>query len=195
MIKRDTLAKIVRVISVPPIVASCLFTTLFVKVRSIFTNIYDFVMTIFCIGVFPAISYFVHLIIPVLRKTGRRGQRKLAFIFSGIGYVILFVYSNVKSNCTLFFKQISGTYITSFCILAVFDKFLKFKMSGHAASISAPIIFSAYHLGILSSILCSILFLLVFWASIKTRRHTILQFLSGSICSVISFYLSVIINK
>ncbi len=177
----------IRVVSIPPVVASSLFAVLFAKTRNIFADIHDFLMSIFCVGVLPILSYFVHAVVPILRKTGRDGQRRLAFVFSGIGYVIFYLYSIVRSNCTLFFRQVSSTYLISFFVLVLFNKFLSFKMSGHAASISAPIIFLVYHLGILALVPCLILFLLVFWASIKTRRHTIFQFLSGGVCSAVSF--------
>ena len=190
MSTKKSLAKIVRIISIPPIVSSSLLAILFVKTKNIFTDICDFVVSVFCVGILPLLSYFFHSIIPILRKTGRDGQRKLAFVFSGIGYIVFNLYSNLKSSCTLFLKQISTTYLISFFILVLFNKFLRFKMSGHAASISAPIIFLVYHLGALSCIPCSILFLLVFWASIKTKRHNVFQFLFGGICSFVSFLLS-----
>lgn len=189
------MAKIIRILSVPPVVASSLFSILFVKTKNIFADVHDFLVSIFCVGVLPILSYLVHSIVPTLRKAGRNGQRKLAFVFSGIGYVIFYSYSVIKSNCTLFFRQISSAYIVSVFTLVVFNKFLNFKMSGHAASIAAPIIFLVYHLGILPSVPCSILFLLVLWASVKTRQHTIFQFLSGGICSATSFFISTLVYR
>ena len=101
-------AKIVRIITIPPFMILVLLIVLYFSEKESFAGRYDMIIAVIGLVLIPLAAYPVHRIIPVLFNGGRKKQRKLAFIFSLVGYVICFAYA--LSHGTVRIKQIFFTY-------------------------------------------------------------------------------------
>lgn len=132
-------AKIVRIITIPPFMILVLLIVLYFSEKESFAGRYDMIIAVIGLVLIPLAAYPVHRIIPVLFNGGRKKQRKLAFIFSLVGYVICFAY--VLSHGTVRIKQIFFTYFITVVMLTIFNRLLGIRVSGHAASSIAPCFF------------------------------------------------------
>ena len=78
---KEKSAKIIRIISIPPVMVSVMFIFLILFRYDIFNSPVDIVIDIAMLGVLPVLAYPISKLIPQLAEKGRDGQRKLAFIF------------------------------------------------------------------------------------------------------------------
>lgn len=176
----------IRYLTIPPIMVSTLLSYLFLGKRELFNSATDFIMSIFFLAVFPILAYAVHFLVPVFKAKGRDLQRKMAFIFTGIGYVLATGYGFL-AGCTDGLKILFLSYLVSALILTVVNKVIKVKASGHSCGISGLLIFCAYFGGLYTIIFNMILYMLTLWASVRTKRHTKKEFILGSIICLVSF--------
>ena len=86
-------AKIIRVISIPPVMVSALIVLLSTLRSDIFTKGLQITLAFLFLAVFPVLAYPFCYFLPKLRKKGRETQRKIAFIFTGIGYTAGWVWA------------------------------------------------------------------------------------------------------
>lgn len=183
---RQSAAKVIRVLSIPPVMVFALVIILSITREDVFRSAIEVGIAIICLAVVPVMAYPLQKVIPGLKDKGREGQRKLAFVLSATGYLSAWLYGTLaKSNLNL--MLIFGTYLLSVVILIFCNKVLKLRASGHACSVSGPMIFLGYFLGWNAVILCILLYGVIFWASLELRRHTRKEFILGTAACGLSF--------
>lgn len=181
-----TAAKVIRVITVPPVMVAGMLGILYGTRRTIFSGGGELVLSLLFLAIAPALAYPAQKILPAYRDKGREGQRNLAFLFSFAGYAAALIYGlAAKSSDAL--KLIFGTYFFSVVLLIVLNKALRLRASGHAASIAGPLIFLCYFLGGLMILPCVALYGLILWASVSLKRHSVPEFLWGTAGSLLAF--------
>ncbi len=185
---KQKIAKLVRVISVPPFVIAALLLSLRFGYPAMFPSVLSLVLSFVFLAVIPVLAYPVSFAIPALRKKGREGQRNLSFAFTVVGYVAGAVFSFFFGTSPLIF--LFAVYLLSVLGLLVCNRILRFRASGHAASITGPILLSAWFLGWIPVVIGIVLWGLVFWSSLCTRRHTVPEFLVGTLVAIAAFLVS-----
>lgn len=173
------IAKIIRVISVPPVMVVALIALLSVFRPDVIPHFSQSLSAVIFLAVIPALAYPLSMIIPSVHEKGRNGQRNLAIYLSVVGYVggcIYALLSSTGKHLTMIFI----TYLLSVVILLILNKGFRIKASGHACSLTGPIALMCYYLGAWWIAVGVILYALILWASLKTKRHTIREFLWGS---------------
>ena len=163
------LCKIIRIITVAPLAAALAVTLLFLH-GGFFANGANFAAAIISLTVFPLLAYPVSLI-----KKGderRRFQRSLAIVLAVAGERVLYL-----------------TYLLSGVAIAFSSFLLKKKSSGHACGIAGPVALLAYYVHPLY-LLGLLLLLPVGYASLKMKRHTLPQLISGAVIPIVCLILS-----
>ena len=181
--RRDRLARAVRVISVPPLMAAGLLLLLLFR-GSI--SAAEALIGAGGIVLLPSLAYAF--------SKDRERQRRLAFVFSGIGYAascgaVLLTDASPAARC------IFTTYLLSVIFLIIFNKALHIKASGHACSITGPIVAAAVLFGGWLVWPCLILWALIFWSSVRLKRHTVAEFLLGAACSSTALLIDLLIFR
>ncbi len=179
-------AKTLRVVTIPPLLVATMLTLLYIFLPSIFKSPVDFAMAIVSLAVIPTLAYPLQRVIPKYKDGGREAQRKLAFIFSPIGYLTGFLYAMI-ANVTIELKFIFGTYLASVIVLLVFNKLLHFKASGHACGVFGPLIHTVYFLGFSWLIPCVLAVWGVVWSSLYLMRHTKKELFWGGMTAMTAF--------
>ena len=144
------------------------------------------------LGIVPALAYVLSGFVPKVKKQGREGQRKLAFITNFFGYSIALLWAiltNVRNQLLL----ICLTYFISVVLLTICNKGFHFRASGHASSFTGPLILLVYFLGWKFMIPALIIAALIVWASVYLKRHTIKELAGGILVNILAFIFSVII--
>lgn len=188
----ETAAKLIRVITIPPILVLTLVLILYNTNNDIFSNIWDVLVIIFTLAVIPITAYPLQKVIPGFKDKGREGQRKLAFITNFLGYTLAAIWG-ILASASKDFKLIVLTYFLSVVILSVFNKCLNLRASGHACSITGPLILLIYFIGVRSIVPCLVIAACIVWASLKLKRHTITELFMGALTCVMSFFVTLIL--
>ncbi len=184
------LAKIVRVITIPPIMICTLIAILAFFCDNIFIGVTDMLMSALFLGIFPVIAYPVSYIIPKL--SARDKQRNLAFVFTGIGYLAAILYgliASVTPNLMLIYM----TYFMSAVVLTIVNKVIKVRASGHACACVGPLLFLMYFISFKVMLPCLLLIAVIVWASRTLNRHSLRELALGAATSVVSFAVSILI--
>ena len=176
--KKELLSKIIRILTVPPILALLVFTYLFIFVPGIFMHVSDYIMAVSFISIFPSLAYVLQI---PLKKwfPGRDGQRTLAMILSVAGYICGLATSLIlQQSPHLIFIYL--TYFLCGLTILISSKVFHFKLSGHAVGSAGPVaMLIMFHQWIfligIPVLVC------VFLSSYKLKRHTIAQIVSGII--------------
>lgn len=176
--KKELVSKIIRILTVPPILALLVFTYLLICVPGIFLHISDYIMAVSFISMFPSLAYILQ--IPLKKWFPERdGQRTLAMILSVTGYICGLTTSLLLHQS----QQLIFIYMTYFlcglCIL-ISSKVFHFKLSGHAVGSAGPvailILFRQWvFLFGIPILIC------VYLSSYRLKRHTAAQIISGII--------------
>lgn len=180
------IAHAVRIISIPPVMVGILLVLLFTLRDDIIASTADMVASMLGLTVLPILAYPVSFAVPALRKKGREGQRSLAMYLSTVGYVAVFVYGLIAS-VGVGLMHIYAGYLFSVVIILVSNKVFKVRVSGHACSVSGPLVYSGYFLGIRGVIVGVVCWGLILWASLVMKRHTFKEFLLGTLTCLVSF--------
>ena len=192
LMMKERIAKIIRVLSVPPIMVSMFILILAFNKSDIFRNPTEIIIMIVLLGFVPALAYVLSSIIPEVKAKGREGQRKLAFITNLLGYSMALLWAimiNVRKELLL----ICLMYFFSVVLLSICNKGFHFRASGHASSFTGPLILMIYFFGWKVIIPSLIIAALIVWSSICLKRHTIKELAGGILVNIIAFILSVII--
>lgn len=190
---KEKCAKIIRIISIPPILVSVLLAFLFIHSGAVVHNVFELVLSILFLAVIPALAYPLQKFFPAYRDKGRTGQRNLAFIFTIAGYSAGLLYAVVgKVEKGLF--EIYMAYFLTCAVLLFFNKVLHQKASGHAAGIVGPLLFLIWFTGIWMIPVTLIIYGLVFWSSVALRRHTPGEFVLGTLVSLVAFAVTLLIS-
>ena len=180
---KNTLARIIRILSIPPVMATGLVILLALRDDN-FHNPVEIAMTILFLAIFPVLAYPISALVPSIRKKGREGQRNLAFATTAIGYLLGMFYGIfISKNPSLI--MLYGIYLLSVVLLLVANKVLRLRASGHGCSVTGPLFFLGYFLGPIGLLCGAALFGFILWASVVAKRHTVSEFLSGAgICLI-----------
>lgn len=192
LMTKERIAKIIRVLSVPPIMVSMFILILAFNKSDIFRNPTEIIIMIVLLGFVPALAYVLSSIIPKVKAKGREGQRKLAFITNLLGYSMALLWAimiNVRKELLL----ICLMYFLSVVLLSICNKGFHFRASGHASSFTGPLILMIYFFGWKVIIPSLIIAALIVWSSIYLKRHTIKELAGGILVNINAFILSVII--
>ncbi len=176
--KNELLSKIIRILTVPPILALLMFTYLLFFVPEVFPHITDYIMAVSFISIFPSLAYIIQL---PLKKwfPGRDGQRTLAMILSVTGYICGLITSLLLHQPeSLIFIYL--TYFICGLIILVSSKVFHFKLSGHAVGSAGPVAILMMFRQWIFLIGIPVL-VCVFISSRRLKRHTTAQIVSGII--------------
>ncbi len=189
---KEKIAKLIRIITVPPLTVTAMLLTLYFNKRELFDRVSYIGIMISLLGILPVLAYPMQKLIPKLNNDGREGQRKLAFIMSVIGYTTAFVWAFAcKTGKDILL--ICSTYFLSVVFLTICN-LLHFKASGHACSITGPLLFLLYFMGGKFIIPIVIIASAVIWSSLTLKRHTVSQLIGGIASCVIAFGISIVIK-
>ena len=181
-----SLAHAVRIVSVPPVMVGILIVLLFTLRGDIFASAAEMVLSLCGLTILPILAYPVSVMIPSIRKKGREGQRSLAMYFSAVGYVAVFVYGLIAGVGTGLMHIYAG-YLFSVVIILIGNKVFKVRISGHACSVSGPLVYSGYFLGRWGIAVGVICWGIILWASLVMKRHTFKEFILGTLTCLVSF--------
>lgn len=186
---KERIAKVIRVLSVPPIMVAVFILILPSHKKYIFTHVSQIIIMILLLGIISALAYVLSDMIPAIKIKGREGQRKLAFITTLIGYTVSLLWAVITSvNNDL--MLICLMYFTSVLLLTICNKGLHFRASGHASSFTGPLILTIYFMGWKVIIPALFIAILIVWSSVYLKIHTLKELAGGMIVSVFAFIIS-----
>lgn len=185
---KEKIAKIIRVLSIPPIMFLLFLFLLMKEKGNIFINDSEIITLYILIGIIPILAYPLSKKIQCFSNQKREGQRELAFLFTLVGYTLAAVYSYFN-NSNIEVKIITYSYCLAVYILTIFNKFLHIKASGHACSFTSPIILSSLFLKKGYLLIGIFIGFIISWASIYLKRHTLKEIMMGILISCISIFL------
>ena len=139
------LAKAIRVITLPPVMVAALLTVLF-TCDDVFPSALEYVLALVFLAVVPVLAYPVQMLVPAWRQGGRGLQRKLAFVFSFVGYTAAVVVSILR-DAVPNLLYVSAVYLVSVIVLTLFNVLSPWHASGHACSIAGPILLICLFIG------------------------------------------------
>ena len=182
---KEKTAKIIRIITIPPIEALVMLLILYRLKQEEFGNLGNLLMAVLFLTVIPICSYPI-----ASRKRGeqdmRNNQRNMAFIFNFLSYLAAMLIGYCV-GCTRMLQWILNGYFLAVLILTIVNKVFKIRASGHACSCTFPYLILSYYFGGYVTVICLILYLAEFWASVELKRHTTKEFLGGTIVAWIIF--------
>lgn len=182
-------AKFIRVVSIPPIMVTLLFVVLFACKGEFFNNTAEVIIPIVLLGIVPVSAYPCQKLFPRFNEEKRDGQRKLAFIFSLVGYSAALVWA-LLTRVGAILKLICLSYFFSAVILTILNKCLHIKASGHACSLTGPLVLLMLLVDWKICIPALAFAGLVAWSSIYLKRHTGKQFVLGASVYLLAILLS-----
>ncbi len=188
---KEKFAKAVRIVSVPPVMALVLALSVYFGKPTVFASVKELWLTVFFLSVLPALAYPISDLLPSLRKRGREGQRDFAFLMTAVSYPLLALYAVIAGGAG--FLLIACTYLFSLVVLLLLNKVFQRRASGHACSATGPLVLICYFIGFKAILWGLLLYALIFWASLVTKRHTASELIWGSLASIIAFLLSLML--
>lgn len=185
-------AKIVRGVTVPPVMVTVLLTLLYFLRDDVVTNVPDLLLSILFLAVVPVLAYPLQSIVPAFRPGGQKMKRKLAFILSIMGYIAAFIVSIIRGAVPNL-AYIDAVYLCSVVVLTLINLLTPWHASGHACSIVGPVALLACFFGWRAILLGALLIALSFWSSVYLKRHTVREYLLGAVSPLISALLMYLI--
>ncbi len=182
----EKIAHVIRIITVPPVMVAILIALLFTLRDDVFARPSEMVVSLTCLSVLPIMAYPLSVIIPAIKRKGRDGQRSLAIYISAASYLAVFVYGFAARVGNPVLLVYTG-YFMSVVILLVANKVFHIRASGHACSVSGPLVYTAYFLGIWGIVVGCALWGVILWASLRMKRHTLTEFILGTLTCLVSF--------
>lgn len=177
--------KVIRVVTVAPVLALIMTIIVAGNCEGIFPFPWHLAYSMFFLGVLPLLAYPFQKYIPGYRDKGREGQRNLAIIFAVAGFaagcVMSFVFPASDGLRVIFLEYVCGALG-----VLVFNKGFHIRISGHACGALAPVALFLYFGLYGAAAAGTVLAVLVFVASIKTKRHTFFQLIGGGLVPLIS---------
>ena len=184
---REKTAKIIRIITIPPIEVFVMLLILYGSRREEFGTSGNLMMAILFLSVIPICSY------PIAarkknQEENRNNQRKMAFVFNFLSYMAAMLIGYYV-GCNKMLQSIFNSYFLAVMILTIINKVFKIRASGHACSCTLPYLILSYYLGWIAAAICLVCYLAEFWASVELKRHTVKEFLLGSVVACMVFAL------
>ncbi len=176
---------IIRKITVPPVFAASLLIIAYIVYPHYFGSILHMLGGLVFLCVLPILAYPLQKYIPHFKDKGREGQRSLAMIFSAVGYLLgTLVAFIIGAPAEL--KIIYLEYLLCGIAMLVLNKAFKLKASGHACGIVGPILLMIYFKMYIPAAVGALLIVPVYVSSLKTKRHTALQLIGGSLIPLVA---------
>jgi len=177
-------ARIIRGCTAPPFCALVMLLILFFFKPGFYHSASNFGFAIAYLFFLPVLAYPLSLVFKFPKDSFRNNQRKLAVIFSVIGYVALL--STVLNNgFTSGELVIYLNYVISGVLIAITTPIPHCKASGHACGVAGPIASLVYFVSPWYILPGAALLAAVFWSSLKLKRHTLPQLIAGSLISML----------
>jgi hypothetical protein len=187
---KKQIGKAVRILTIPPLLFLLLVIFIYLARRDVFHSAMDLAAAIICLAVLPALAYPLQPCIPHFKDKGREGQRNLAMYLTALGYLLGAIYGRLMS-ATVRLQLVFDTYLISVILLLIFNKVFSIKASGHSCSITGCCVFLYFYTGVgIYSVFMTGVLLLVYWASLNTKRHSFPQLLSGSGICAAGFFMA-----
>ncbi|MBR3299123.1 MAG: hypothetical protein IKI64_07960 [Clostridia bacterium] len=187
-------AKLLRVLTVPPLMALLLVTALYIGLKEeAFATPWRYLEAVFTLCVLPLLAYPLCAAVPSLRALGRKAERNTAIIFSMLGYIMGLLFA-IFGNGSRTELELYITYALSGVLLGLFSFVLRFKASGHGCGVSGPFSLLAYKFG-WGWLLGLLLLIPVFASSIRLERHKVSELIAGAAISVCSLTAAVLIVR
>lgn len=183
---KDKLAQLIRVITVPPVLALSMLVILWCVFGDLFASIPALLGAILFLAVIPVCAYPAAALKQGKEDDTRSRQRKLAFVFTFFGYAGALILSVITSRGQMLLT-VTSAYFIAVLLLTLLNKVLHIKASGHACSCVLPFLFLIYWLGPKAAVLCALIYLAELWASVSLKRHTVREFLTGSATALVTF--------
>ena len=180
------IAHAVRIVTIPPVMVGILLVLVFTLRDDVITTAAAMTASLLGLTVLPILAYPVSFAVPALRRKGREGQRTVAMYFSTVGYVAVFVYGLI-AEVGVSLMHIYAGYLISVIIILVSNKVFKVRVSGHACSVSGPLVYSGFFLGWWGIAVGAVCWGAILWASLVMKRHTFKEFLLGTLTCLVSF--------
>ena len=193
MTRKEGIAKIIRAVTVPPVMVCALLLILYCEKGQTIAGTLDIILSALLLGIVPLLAYPLSMWIPSLKGKGREGQRNLAFMLTFAGYLAALVYG-LAAQVPQDLQLIHLTYFISVSILWVFNKLIRLRSSGHACSITGPLILIVYFIGWKIVLPCVVLFALIVWASLTLQRHTAKELIWGALTAAFAFAVSLMLT-
>ena len=190
--RREKFARDVRIITAPPFMVAYLLIVLQCVTGSFFVKKAEALVAWTGLVIVPFMAYPLHRIVPAFHSGGRKGQRKLAFIFSSLGYLACFIYGITCGTEKT--KVLFSVYFLTVVLLTLMNKLLGIRASGHAASSISPAVLSFLYANQFFGVLFTLLFSLSVWASILLKRHTGMDIIVGVFCFILALLMSFILH-
>lgn len=177
-------ARVIRGVTAPPFCALCLLLMLFFFSPGFYYSVSNFAFAIVYLFFLPVLAYPVSLVFKFSKDSFRNNQRKLAVIFSVIGYAALLcmVLTNGFNNGEL---VIYLNYVISGALIAITSAIPHCKASGHACGVAGPLASLVYFVSPWFLIPGAVILGAVFWSSLKLKRHNLPQLIAGSAISAL----------
>ena len=172
-------AMIIRIVSVPPVMAAILVAVLAVFRRNVVSTWGDVLLSLLFLSLLPAAAYPLSELIPSVKCRGREGQRDLAFVLSLVSYAAAWcggLLGGMNGRLVLIYT----VYFFSVLLLLLLNKALGLRASGHACSVTGPIIVACAYFGGWGALIGLPLYAAIFWASLRSGRHTAKELLLGT---------------
>ena len=183
---KERVAKAIRIITVPPVLTLAMLGILYYLYGEKFATLSQLVMALILLVLVPSCAYLISNS-ENNNQTDKRGkQRKMAFIFNLVGYLSAMIIGFFMM-CTEMMMCILISYFLAVLILTFVNKVSGVKASGHACSCVLPYLILCYWSGGKVVLICLILYLGEFWASVSLKRHTVFEFISGSFVAIVVF--------
>ena len=177
-------AKLIRILTIPPVMVAAMLTVVYFF-ADVFPAVGDYWLTLLFLAVVPVLAYPVQKLNPRLNEGGRRAQRKLAFVFSFLGYSGA-VLSSILRDAVPNLLYITVVYLVSVVILTLINCLTPWHASGHGCSLMGPLLLISLFVGWYAVPAGLLLYAASLWASLYMRRHTVQEFFLGSLSSCLA---------
>jgi hypothetical protein len=183
-----TLAKILRGITVPPVMVALLFGFLYCARTDVVPTATDLWLSLLFFAVIPALAYPLQMIVPALRPGGQQMRRKLAFVFSLVGYSAALIVSLARGAVPNL-AYVDAVYLSSVVVLTLINLLTPWRASGHACSLVGPVALLCCFFGVKLLLPAVLVIGLSLWSALYLKRHTVKEFALGAAASLSSLLL------
>lgn len=183
---KEKIAKIIRILTIPPMLTLIMLLALRHSYGENFASTQMFYLAIITLVMIPMLAYPLSFMKKSDPKITRERQRQLAFVMNLIGYFLAFIFGIIM-KCSQMFLSIIVSYFFGVVLLTFLNKVCKTRASGHACSCVLPYMYLCYWLKSSIIFICILCYAIEFWASIELKRHTVSEFLQGTIVAILAF--------
>ena len=165
---KEKIAKLIRIITIPPVEALVMLLILYGLKCEEFGTLDNLFLAILFLTIIPIASYPIAAM-KKNKEDSRNNQRKMAFIFNFVSYLAAMVIGYCV-GCNIMLQWIFNAYFLSVLVLTIINKGLKIKASGHACSCTLPYLILTYYFSGYVTLICLLLYLAEFWASVELKK-------------------------